>query len=152
MYMIIFFLFFLFSFPLFAKAERIVTLDSTKERYELAPYIDILEDKEKMWTITQISSEAFSAKFSPNRQTYPNFGYVSSAYWVRIHMNNRSVDHEWWLEINAPHIDRITFYTPTPVGIFTAKTAGDILPLQDRDIKHRNVVFVVHPEQMKNEK
>ncbi len=151
MYMIIFFLFFLFSFPLFAKAERIVTLDSTKERYELAPYIDILEDKEKMWTITQISSEAFSAKFSPNRQTYPNFGYVSSAYWVRIHMNNRSVDHEWWLEINAPHIDRITLYTPTPVGIFTAKTAGDILPLQDRDIKHRNVVFVVHPEQMKNE-
>ncbi|MFT9848075.1 7TM diverse intracellular signaling domain-containing protein [Aneurinibacillus sp. REN35] len=151
-FVMVFFFFFLFLvFPLLVQANNMVLLDSSQSQYTLAPYIDILEDKEKKWTIADVSSGAFSNRFSPIDQTYPNFGYVSSAYWVRIQISNTSSEKEWWLEIAAPPIDRVTLYTPNRIGGFTAKTAGDIFPLQDKDIPHRNVVFAIHPAQMKTE-
>ncbi|MBN6186043.1 response regulator [Aneurinibacillus sp. BA2021] len=146
-----FFFFLLSSFLLPVQAAGTAWLDFTQGQYELAPYMEILEDKEKQWTIDDVSSAAFADTFTSVHQRYPNFGYVSSAYWVRVPISNHSSQKEWWLEVAAPPVDRITLYTPNRDGGFTAKTAGDVLPMGERDILHRNVVFAIHLSQMKTD-
>lgn len=55
--------------------------------------------------------------------TEANFGFTSSAYWVRISLQRvNGTNPDWLLEINYPKIFDLEFYPPEGQGIFTGSS------------------------------
>ncbi|HEX6226705.1 MAG TPA: sensor histidine kinase [Chryseolinea sp.] len=76
-----------------------------------------------------------------NYQGVPNFGFDYSAYWFRIEVTNKSAETDWLLEIDFAPLDQVDFYIQDSTSRWIQMTAGDLLPLQARDVLHRHPVF-----------
>ena len=76
----------------------------------------------------------------------PSLGYVRGAAWLRFTLPATAAGTgERLLELQFPPIDEATLYWPGPGGLLPGRTAGDIHPLAQRDVPHRNIVFRVPP-------
>ncbi len=130
----------LFTSSLFAIEP--VILKNTIGKYQLGNYLEYLEDKEKIWTIKDVTSDKLSKQFVKSDKKILSFGFTGSAYWIRFTVKNRlDKEHKWYLEINNPHIDQIDLYIPKKDNLYINRTAGGNFPYSEREIKHRNVVF-----------
>jgi PAS domain S-box-containing protein len=138
-----FFLIVVFFFSLklqgFGKEVRLV---SEKLEYQLRSKIDILEDRTKTLTIQQIQKAEFQQKFTPYQNIFGSIGYTSSAYWVKIQVDNQSKKGmEWFLEQNYPLIDYLDFYKPLKNKKYQRYATGDQTPFKTREIKNKNFIF-----------
>lgn len=78
----------------------------------------------------------------------PSLGYVRGAAWLRLTLppsGGGGAGGERLLELQFPPIDEATLYWPGPAGLLPGRTAGDMHPLAQRDLPHRNIVFRVPP-------
>lgn len=118
-------------------------IEAGREEYTLAPYLDILEDRNGAWTIEDVTSSGLSARFIPyKKKSAPDFGFTDSAFWVRFKVKNRIPEEkEWLLEIGLPLLDKIELYIPQASGGFAFKKAGRLLPFSEREIMDRNFLF-----------
>ena len=66
----------------------ILELSKEAERVPLAPYLEILEDPEKSFSIEEITSSQTISFTRNEKKVTPNFGYTQSAYWVKIPIQN----------------------------------------------------------------
>jgi adenylate cyclase len=111
----------------------------------LGTHLDILEDAAKQWHIDDIMTEQVSTLFRPSHVSAPNFGFTTSAYWIRFTViNPLAEDRQWYLEIAYPPMDKIDVYIPRPAGGFQISQAGDRLPFDARAIKYRHFLFPLH--------
>lgn len=122
-------------------------LTDSRGEYPLSRYLEFLEDKEKKWSIQDVTSPKLAVNFVKSKQEIPNFGYTNSAYWVRFNLKNDSAGKEWLLELGYPLLDRIELYISSE-GLndrdtieYIVKKAGDILPFKERELKHQNFLF-----------
>jgi hypothetical protein len=120
-----------------------IVLKKDKGKYPLGLYLEILEDKEKKWTIGDVSKGKISNKFRRSKKESPNFGFTTSVYWTRFQIANESdVETSWFLEIDYPFIDFIEIYIPSvKESHFKFRKSGDYLPFNQRDINYRNFVY-----------
>jgi two-component system, sensor histidine kinase LadS len=70
----------------------------------------------------------------------PNFGFDYAPYWFKLEIGNHTDYKDWLLEIDFAPLDQIDFYMQDST-VLIHKTAGDLLPLQARDVLHRHPVF-----------
>jgi len=104
--------------------------------------MDILEDKEGKLTIEQIRSPSFENQFKPNESGKVNYGFSSSAYWLRMNFINQDNPlQDWFLEIAYPALDNIQFYLLDSDRVVDSRQTGDSLPFIQRDVNHRNYIF-----------
>jgi len=130
----------LLSSSLFAQEPLLLT--DTCDRYPLGLHLEILEDKNKQWTIEDVTSTELSRQFVPSQQEAPSMGFTSSAYWMRFRLGDDTAkEREWLLEIDRPLIDRIELYIPKISGSYVLKKEGRLFPFEEREVKHRNFVF-----------
>jgi signal transduction histidine kinase/DNA-binding response OmpR family regulator len=126
-----------------------VYLSDAESKYPMGLYLDILEDKQKQWTIQDVASESLSQQFVRSKVERPSFGFTTSAYWVRLRLNNQAITNtDWHLEIEYPLIDEIALFLPqgsdrssSNPRQFTVKHAGDSYPFSAREIDDRNFIF-----------
>ncbi len=70
-----------------------------------------------------------------------NFGYSSSAWWLRMELEpDPAVPRDWLLEVAFPTLDSVEYFGPGGERMVT----GDRLPFAQRPLAHRNLVFPVH--------
>lgn len=127
---------------LFAKEPMPVLVQKEHGNYELAKYMEILEDKEGKWTIEQLLSPSFEHKFQSNESGVVNHGFTSSVYWIRMTFVNQ--DHpykDWFLEVAYPMLDHIQFYLLDTDRLIYSQETGDNLPFKQRSVSHRNFIF-----------
>jgi hypothetical protein len=160
------------AFPLISQAAPVQTvstgavpssnqviLSDAKDKYPLGLYLDILEDRQKQWTIQDVASAPLSQKFVRSQVEQPSFGFTTSVYWVRLQLHNpistnTKLRTEWRLEIEYPLIDEIDLFLPQDTESqgkdksslnsdrqFTVKHTGDSYPFSDREVDDRNFVF-----------
>ncbi|MBF0277744.1 MAG: hypothetical protein HQM13_08140 [SAR324 cluster bacterium] len=137
--------------PRFVSANNPVMLEGNDKIYFLGPYLDILEDSQKKWSIEEIASAGFAKEFSSNSLKTPNFGLSKSVFWVRFRLKNKgNAGTKWMLEQNYPLTDSITLYLPDGTGKFVVRKTGDLLPFREREVNYRNFVFplLIEDEQM----
>jgi two-component sensor histidine kinase len=138
----------LFCVRAWSAAEPIVIERDMYER-PLGKYLDILEDPRKQWTIDDIASEPVSDLFVTSQEDSPNVGFTQSAYWVRFTVvNHLRQEITWLLELAYPPMDHIQLYLPIASNQFDVKYAGDSLPFNEREIRHRTFIF--HMKQAPN--
>ena len=75
------------------------------------------------------------------KEGIPNFGFDYSEYWFKMEVSNKTADTEWLLEIDFAPLDKVDFYIQDSSSRWVHMTAGDLLPLQARDVLHRHPVF-----------
>lgn len=120
-------------------------LDLTDQqgKYPLGLHLAILEDPGGELTIDQVSSPPFDAQFTPNTIAVPNYGYTSSAMWVRFSLENETTQtSEWLLEHGFANTQYIDLYSPIPGGQgYTVKQSGTLKPVSTRDVIYPNIVL-----------
>ncbi len=126
-------------------SSNIINLSDRQEFYNLNRNLRFLEDKNKNFTIEQVSSPEFSQQFQPSKIDPPNFGYTSSAYWARLQVQNPSDrDIAWILSVEHPHLDHISLYLTDAQDKWTVKTTGVLYPFSSREIRDRLPAFHIN--------
>jgi diguanylate cyclase (GGDEF)-like protein/PAS domain S-box-containing protein len=130
-------------FPLAAESAPLV-IDPAVPSYALAPYVEVLEDKDGTLTLEDVAG-ARGGEFHPavprGGSGALNFGYTSSVYWLRLVVENpEALRERMLLEIAYPSLDRVEFHAE---GGWQRMEAGDLLPFAARPVVNRNLVFPV---------
>ncbi|MBF0497729.1 MAG: GAF domain-containing protein, partial [Deltaproteobacteria bacterium] len=119
-----------------------VILEKNHELYELSLNLDLLEDRNKEWTMAQVSSPEFASQFVSNRKAVLNLGFTRSAYWLRCRIDNQSSPKPGWLlELDYVIMNRIDLFTVHADGSITAKKSGSLLALEERDVDFPGHLF-----------
>jgi len=122
--------------------KRLLELKENHDYLELGKYLLYIEDKHREWTIKDILSDDFNAKFKGTQQDIINLGFTESSYWLKLDVISKcNIDKEWLIELAYPHIDHIAFYVPDKTGQYRITQAGDSFPFSHREMDYSNCVF-----------
>jgi len=140
-------------FHLSLYANEPVVINENVKKVSLGKCIEIVEDKNKTYTVDEIIGNKYNSVRSSSES--PSFGFTDSAYWIKFSVKSESkinYNTRWLLELDYALMDKITLYEYTTAQKFPAKSTGYISPFKSRDIKHRNFVFNIElpPESTKS--
>jgi len=125
----------------FSQGPLVLTDDHGE--YPLGLHLEILEDKDKKWTIDDVTSAEIARQFVPSQEKVPSFGLTDSAFWARLRIRNEaSQTPQWWLEVDTPAMSYVDLYLPaTEEQNFEVRRTGYSLPFSTREMAHHNFVF-----------
>ena len=104
-----------------AGAVPTLQLKPGQDRYDLSPYAEILEDKDRKWRIDDVATPPLAEEFKPVGSKTLNLGMSASAFWIRFTVQtefaggNRPSPREWLLDINWP----FPLFTKLYIPVFT---------------------------------
>lgn len=129
-----------------AFAREPVPLPGADGRVSLGAYVEVLEDPEGRLRLDDLRQPQHAGRFVAATSDPLNFGYTSSAWWLRFSLpGGAPAGEELLLEIAFPSIDRVEFHLPEPqlgeAPRYWTRVAGDDYPWAAREVKHRNHVF-----------
>ena len=124
-----------------APAPTMVVVPPDADMVDLSPHLEWFEDTEAKLTIDDVSADGFQGNFKKlNEETgldVPNFGLgLTSAYWFRIVVDNKSETIQWVVEDDYAALDSIHFYQKDADGNWQAQVAGDSEPFEGRYWNH----------------
>ncbi|HYF70827.1 MAG TPA: sensor histidine kinase [Ohtaekwangia sp.] len=107
-----------------------------QERIELADHILHYRDTEGDLTLDDIIRKRI-----PFQSRALNYGFDDAAHWFAFQIDNESKDEDWLLEVAFAPLDKIDFFIRSESG-WIEKSAGDLLPMSIRDVRHPHAVFL----------
>jgi len=109
------------------------------QRMDVLGRVHYLRDASNALTIEQVQNMAFK-QGSPDHA--PNFGFDRNTYWFRVDIRNNTAMADWLMEIDFAPLDSIDFFLKSDTG-WVHKTDGDVYPIGERDINHRQPIFAL---------
>ena len=99
-----------------ARAAETLVLEPGIRRYDLAPYLEVLADPRKQWSIEDVISSEPSRHFVPNGTHALNLGLSAAAYWVRFTIKDSAVSEPipWLLDLGNATIEASELYQICP--------------------------------------
>jgi signal transduction histidine kinase/ActR/RegA family two-component response regulator len=122
-----------------------LTVRDTKRANDAGLSAEFLVDKDKSFTIKDVSGPEKSALFKPSKTKTPNFGFSTAAYWARLTIID-STDNggQWVLECATPNIHYVDLYVPDDSGGFQVQKSGFMIPSNKRPFSSRNPAFLLN--------
>jgi len=117
-------------------AAEVCVLGADVEEHDLRPFMEYLEDKEKVLAIEQVASPDMASRFGLPPKGHFNFGFTSSALWFRFTITSKQAAPEdgglptiWILDPGWQLYDTIHLYVPShqAEGGWEVYTAGRLL-------------------------
>ena len=113
-----------------------LTLDAGTRPTDLAPHLELLEDRERALGIDDVRGAAAS-RFGRNQGKVRSLGFTNSAWWVRFTVRNPGPDPiRVVLRQNYPLIDHLDVWSTATDGTDRHVATGDLLPFEQRPIRH----------------
>lgn len=109
------------------------------QRMDVLGHVRYLRDASNSLTIDEVRNLPFK-QGSPDQA--PNFGFDRHTYWFRVDIRNKTDLEDWLLEIDFAPLDSIDFFIHSDTG-WIHKTDGDVYPISERDINHRQPIFAL---------
>src|SRR5688572_5540549 len=105
-------------------------IDVRRARSWLAESLEVLEDPSRSLTLAEVRRPEVAARFERwGRRNAPNFGFTSSAIWVRLILVNPTAGTlVRWLELDQPNVDEIRVFTEEQ-GRLVERVDGRIHPV-----------------------
>ncbi|MGE5373336.1 MAG: 7TM diverse intracellular signaling domain-containing protein [Solirubrobacterales bacterium] len=98
---------------------NVMTIKGAQHGYALGPYLDVLEDKTRQLTVTDVASAEYAGRFQPPPDASAlHFGLSNSIYWVRFRAAIRpdARNTEWFLYFPDTWIRSVRLYAPEAIG------------------------------------
>lgn len=119
--------------------QPIDLLSGQSKSYRIDKEVEVFIDNTNTADIQQVSSQAFSTKFSKRGNL--TFGYFKDAIWIRVVTKNYKLDSDWYLEIPAPFLEHVDFYQLEQGGHWQLTEAGYYRPQHLREVPHTGHVL-----------
>lgn len=101
------------------------------------------EDKNHDFTWSDIQKTKDNELFNRTLSDNLNLGFTESQVWMKFTVTSIAHKHEKYvLMFDFAPLDRIDLYEPTGQQ-YTMRTAGDLVPMSQWDMSHRNPVFIL---------
>lgn len=137
-YIIFFFCF--FSKSVFSDTSFIFS-NNLKESY-LGNYLYILEDKTNQLSFADIQK---STNFKKSTTNVPKLGSTASTIWIKLIVKNHYNIEHLILDLTAPLIDKVDFFSPSSEGNeYTITKLGQYKPFNERKYKHPSYLFDIY--------
>lgn len=122
-----------------------VVLNKNQGQYNLGHSIEYLKDHDNQYTIAQIASPEFAAKFTQNQTATPSFLPMSGTIWLKFAIENRDLSaKKLFLTIDNSLFQVIfLYYWDDEKQSFQVKKAGRSIPMSKRDIVNRLPAFAL---------
>lgn len=125
-----------------ARAAEPVRLGTDLRHTAVGARLDVLEDPGGDWTIENVVHPPLLSRFEPSTAARVNFGFTSSAYWLRIALDRPTgAPGDWYLEIAYRGLDEVSLFVPAHGGRFDEWIAGDREPFSARPVSSRFPAF-----------
>ncbi len=127
-----------------AKAEgsdRLILDDRTTSE-NLYPYLDMIKDRAREITISDVVSGQHADNFVQAEEIGQKPGFFETGNWLRFEVENNSDNRDWLLELAFPLVYEIELYTEDADEVVQLFQGGARThPFNERDIIHRHFVF-----------
>ena len=94
-------------------------------------FVSHFEDAGRSLGMDAVRAGSAALPFLPVQEERPNFGYSTSAHWLRLAVDPGSAPLDLLLEIAMPSLDSIDLYTPLGAA-YGVQHAGDQVPWAER--------------------
>ncbi|MEO4047971.1 diguanylate cyclase [Pseudomonas sp. CAU 1711] len=106
--------------------------------HNLAPELELLEDPAGTLDFARVRGMEFRA----NAADSANFGFSTSAWWVRFDLANPQPRHvQALLRQDYPLIDHLQLWWQDADGTWQVRHTGDRTPFASREVQHRDFIF-----------
>lgn len=120
----------------------VVSTDSAAQEYDLANYIEVLQDPKKEFTIESIFFPQISKGFTSYKDSKLSGKISNSAYWIRVVIENDEIHNKnMFLEISKPQLSDIQFYYFDGENLTQKIQTGSNYTFDKRPIQNRNFIF-----------
>lgn len=123
--------------------KRVLFLNNAKAVYHLEEYVSLLEDSSQILTLSDILTTRQN-EFLPNTGKSINLGLSSSAFWIKLEIQNQSRHSEWILEIAYGLIDELDCFVITGGQCSYHGKSGMSLPYYARATTSKNPSFALN--------
>jgi two-component sensor histidine kinase len=123
-------------------ASDLIRLGKDLHEVAIDSKVDYLEDKEGRLQIEEVASPRYEHEWRPNLPANSNFGFTTSAYWLRFRVSAAHKEQgEWFLNIDYPPLDTIAYYRPVGSAAYDKKVTGDRYPFAQRELVASSYLF-----------
>jgi len=132
-------LFLLLFFASLAFSDKLITIDD-KEIYSIGKNVAYFVDKSNKLSLEDIKTK----KFTDYNKDIINFSFLQPTYWFtfKVKFNKDQIDKHWWLWIDYPHLDFVSFYVLDENNkIIFHQKGGDLELSTKNEINHNSLLF-----------
>jgi signal transduction histidine kinase len=106
-------------------SAKALVLTADSKQVNLSGSAQFLEDPTGQWSLDDVRARGHLFRAWYEKQSDLNFGFTSSAYWVRVPLQRtEAAPRNWLLELQASHISELDFYSPQGDVIHTGSDAA----------------------------
>ena len=124
--------------------EKPLILLGEQPSYDLSSRLEVLEDKDDQWTLTDVTSDPIAEQFTLRQDNDAlNFGITESAIWFRLSWHNpKNKAQTLLLETSNPLLDELDVYLlDEHQQVKKTWQTGDARPFSSRPNAQRTFVF-----------
>jgi diguanylate cyclase len=123
----------------------VIRLDDQFTSQALARHLRVLDDPTTRLTLRDVTAPTLRARWEDRHSDNLNFGYSSSALWLRGELHNAGQTRsDWLLGMRYPLLDYLDIYVVWPDGRVQHHASGDRRRFDTRDLADRNFYFRLH--------
>jgi two-component system, NtrC family, sensor kinase len=132
-------LFFLLAYLKAFSSDSVLVFRNNGGAEFIGRHMYVFKDSTGRLSIGEVRSQK---DFTRSGNAVPNLGATEAPVWIRMHINNASDTDRLMLEIEAPLIDRIDFFSQAAdPDSFITGSIGQYKPFYERKYKHVNYMF-----------
>jgi len=128
-------------------AVNAAVLTGDIQSLNLSASAEYLEDTTGTLTLEDVQSGSHAFRSWTELGTHLNFGFTSSAYWIRIPLQRvDNAQADWLLNVSYSNLQHLDFHAPGQPAVRT----GSERPLNSRPFYDRHFVFPLHVDTEKS--
>ncbi len=124
----------------FAQTDAGVTIANADTHFQVTSGVGYVEDVNHSLTIDSVSK---ISSFKLQDPGTINLGITSSAFWLRLQINNETDQKKLLLKLSNPGLDTVTFFEPMEDGGFRAVATGQAKVFAQREYESSDYLFSV---------
>jgi len=134
-------LLFFIIFSLFTSvvyAQDTIYYNNSATNTLIGRHVAIFEDKSNRLSLLDVLK---SKEFVKSDKEVPNLAISSSAFWVKMVIENQTLSNDLVINLEYPTIDSVDFFSILTGGQVSQIQTGEFVPYNKREFKHQNYIF-----------
>ncbi|MDH5721057.1 MAG: SpoIIE family protein phosphatase [Spirochaetia bacterium] len=123
------------------EAENILKLNRNVESYNLGSYLNFYQDDSFEIKFEDILKSDAQGKFLKKFSSTPAFGFINSAVWAKITIDNTRLNKEWLLLFDYALISEIDIFIENQNGSYKHIQSGIARDINTRYVFYRKIIL-----------